>query len=63
MLFFTADGGVVAGLTVADADARRALAELAETVGAHDGYATFEQPPPDTVADFPTRARAADLHL
>ena len=66
MLFFTTDGGLIAGLTVATADPNRAgatLRRLAQSVDAHYGYATWEQPPPDTTSEFKTRARTAEIQL
>jgi hypothetical protein len=63
MLFFTADGGLVAGVTAGEDDARKALVELADTVGSRDGYVSVGTPPPDTTGEFIAQARAADVHL
>lgn len=55
MLFFTADGGLIAGLSIADEDpatGRQLLTRLAGSIGARHGYATFEQPPSATTAEF-----------
>jgi hypothetical protein len=60
MLFFTADNGLIVGLTVATDDPSRAstaLSQLAESVDAAYGYATSEEPPPDTTSEFKARAR------
>jgi hypothetical protein len=59
MLYFTTDGGLIAGLTVATSDldlAGTTLRHLAETVDARYGYATWEQPPPDSAAEFKAEA-------
>lgn len=66
MLFFTTDGGLVVGLSIADEDAdaaRQILSQLAATVGAAHGYATFEEPPPATTPEFLARARSAPVHI
>jgi hypothetical protein len=66
MLFFTTDGGLIAGLTVATADpdrARTTLRRLAQSVDARYGYATWEEPPPDTASGFKARARKAEIQL
>ena len=61
MLFFTTDGGLIAGLTVDD-DAAAAdwLRRLAGSVDARYGYVAFETPPPETAADFRAAAAGAD---
>jgi hypothetical protein len=60
-LFFTRDGGLIAGLTIgADrfAETAATLHELAGSVGAQYGYATGEEPPPyETTAEFIARVR------
>ena len=64
MLFFTIDGGMIAGLTVSTWDADLAgstLRRLAATVDARYGYTLWEQPPPDSAAEFRAAAREADL--
>ncbi len=66
MLFFTTDGGLIVGLGLDDEDGdagRQALSRLAATVGAVHGYATFEEPPPDTTPEFLARARTAAVHI
>ena len=66
MLFFTTDGGLIAGLTVATEDLDRAsttLRQLAQSVDARYGYATGEQPPPDTTSEFKAIARTAEVQL
>ncbi len=63
MLFFTSDGGLISGLTVATEDPELAgttLRQLAESVDARYGYATWEQPPPDTALEFRPNARKTD---
>ena len=49
MLFFTSDGGMVAGLSIADTRAPEEVSpvffRLARSVGAHYGYLTSEQAP------------------
>ena len=60
MLFFTTDGGLIAGLTVETDEPSRAstmLRQLAESLGARYGYAACEEPPPDTTSEFKARAR------
>ncbi len=51
MAFFTADGGLILGLSVA-ADAGRWLGELVAETGGSAGWVGFEEPPPDTGAEF-----------
>ena len=66
MLFFTTDRGLIAGLTVATEDPDRAgatLRRLAESIGARFGYATWEEPPPDTTFEFKVRARTAQIQV
>lgn len=63
MLFFTVDGGMIAGLTVSTGDrdlAEGTLRRLAGTIDARYGYTLWEAPPPDTAADFEAAARKAD---
>ena len=62
MLFFTGDGGLVAGLTVRDDEGEPAdrLRRRAERVAGRDGYLAWETPPPDTVEEFRRTAAAAD---
>jgi len=59
MLFFTTDGGLIAGLTVATEDpdlAGTTLRQLARSVDARYSYATWEQPPPATASEFKANA-------
>ena len=59
MLFFTTDGSLIAGLTVATEDQDRAgamLRQLAGSVEARYGYALAEAPPPDSASEFRTKA-------
>src|SRR3954454_21882292 len=62
MLFFTVDGGLIAGLTVQEEGPALAdwLQRLVSTVGGTDGYVAFESPPPDSAAEFRRNAAAAD---
>jgi hypothetical protein len=57
MLFFTEDGGMIAGVVVRDKRASEWLLKLASTVGGEYGYVTAEDPPPDTTAEFIERAK------
>src|SRR5262249_21008069 len=60
MLFFTTDGGLIAGLAVATEDSDLAgatLRELAQSVDARYGYALGEAPPPGTASEFKEQAR------
>lgn len=55
MLFFTFDGAMIAGLSVATEDAKEIvqyMKELADTIGGQFGYKAFEEPPPETVTEF-----------
>jgi hypothetical protein len=66
MLFFTTDDGLIAGLTVAAEHPNRAgtiLCPLAESVDASYGYATWEQPPPETTSEFKARAHTSEIQL
>jgi hypothetical protein len=57
MASFTADGGLILGLGVSEAESSKALARLRKFVaGDAPGYISFEQPPPDTTAEFFARA-------
>jgi hypothetical protein len=62
MLFFTTDGGLVAGLTVHDenpATLTRYLQQLAESMDAKYGYVAWEEPPPERSSEFIARASEA----
>jgi hypothetical protein len=66
MLFFTTDGALIAGLTVATSDLELAgmtLRRLAATVDARFGYATWEQPPLDRASEFKAEARNREIPL
>ena len=53
MAFFLSDGHLVLGVSTAECEAQHWLARLRELVGASSpGYITFEQSPPDSVAEF-----------
>jgi len=51
MVFFTADGGLLLGLSVVS-DADRWLAELLAATGSAVGWVGFEEPPPDSAREF-----------
>lgn len=59
MLFFTHDGGMIAGLGSAFLEPKALLKQLAAVVDARFGMAVFEEPPPDTCAEFRERCRGA----
>jgi hypothetical protein len=62
MLFFTSDGGLIAGLTLPDREdggIARALIDLAESLGGRFGMTLWEQPPPERAADFLADVRTA----
>ncbi len=52
MLFFTEDGGCIAGVVVPEDDAVEWLERLSECVGGEFGYAVHHQRPPDTLREF-----------
>lgn len=53
MLFFTEDGGMIAGLVVPHhVEAATLLERLASVVGATYGQTVLEEPPPSTLAEF-----------
>lgn len=62
MLFFTADGSMIVGLSV-DSDQQRVLEDsierLAVCLEARAGYCAYEEPPPDTRQEFIDNARRA----
>jgi hypothetical protein len=63
MLFFTTDGGLIAGLTVTTEDpglTATTLRRLAKSVDARYGYSAWEQPPPDSASEFEAKARRAE---
>ena len=66
-LFFTGDGGLIAGVTIGAetfAETATTLRELALSVDARYGYATGEEPPPyGTTSEFKTRARQEQIKL
>ncbi|MDY3557416.1 hypothetical protein R5W24_006607 [Gemmata sp. JC717] len=55
MAFFTADGGLILGLSVVS-DAEWWRAELLAAAGSTVGWVGFEEPPPDTAREFAVRA-------
>lgn len=56
MMFFTADGGLIVGLTVPEAQIAYAKAELSKTMRSTCSLVLFEQPPPDTALEFANMA-------
>jgi hypothetical protein len=66
-LFFTSDGGLIAGVTVGAerfTDTAATLRELALSVGARYGYSTGEEPPPfETTSEFKDRVRQEEINL
>ena len=62
MLFFTEDGGLIAGLSVREEGPALAgrLRSLADSVGAGYGYVVFEAAPPATAEEFRRAAAASD---
>ena len=52
MVFFTSDGQLVLGLSIAGDTEQSFLAELRAHAGSEIGYITAESPPPDTAAEF-----------
>lgn len=62
MLYFTDDGGLIAGLSV-QGDGAATLGALGKSVGAAVGYLTSEDPPAGTVEDFRDRAASAAVRL
>jgi hypothetical protein len=63
MLWFTSDGGMIAGCDMFETAVMEGLRSAAATVEASFGYVTGEEPPPDTVGEFLTICRTADLRL
>ncbi len=62
MLFFTNDGAMIAGVTLAEDDVLEIahyLQELGKTVGGQFGYTTFEEPPPETIGEFIDKVKAS----
>ena len=52
MVFFTTDGAILLGLSCLEADAEAGLTQLRSFAGAESGCILFEQPPPDSAAEF-----------
>lgn len=52
MLFFTEDGGMIAGLASANPDSLKLLRELANAVGATYGLVVLEERPAGTLGEF-----------
>lgn len=56
--FFTADGGLILGVSTCETDAPPTLTALRAFAGGHaPGYTCFEQPPPCTIAEFRAHAQ------
>ena len=60
MIFFTEDGGMVAGLAVACEAAGHWLIEVSEVVGGVYGYVSFDSPPPETQEAFVFHCKNSD---
>ena len=57
---FTADGGLILGLSCPeDTEEQELFAEMKRVFGAADGYVTYESPPEQTLAEFLRAARQA----
>ena len=52
MAFFTTDGAILLGLSCFEGEAWVRLKELRSFAGAKSGCILFEQPPPDSAAEF-----------
>jgi hypothetical protein len=52
MVFFTSDGCLILGLSVAESNAQALLSELRKHTRSDYSYATVESPPPDSGAEF-----------
>lgn len=60
MLFFTNDGGMIAGVATYDSDLVNVLRRLSDLVGGRFGYLSFESPPPHTCHEFIAMCRVTD---
>lgn len=60
-LFYTADGGLVAGLFLYEDNVLEWLAKMARVVGGRFGYMTLEAPPPETQTAFVELCRASQF--
>ena len=58
MAFFTADDGLILGLTVREDEAERQLRRLMNDLGSTTGGIFGEEPPPETAAEFRAALRA-----
>lgn len=52
MIFFTKDGGMIAGITVADGEEVSWFEKLSRLLGGEYGYVSFDQPPPERTSEF-----------
>ena len=52
MIFFTEDGGMIAGITIPYDDGDAWLSKLSDIVGGKYGYVSFDSPPPETRVEF-----------
>jgi len=59
MIFYTADGEMILGLSTQVSRAGRFLDELKAFAGSDTGYIDYETPPPDTAAEFRALANKA----
>ena len=57
MLFFTEDGGLIAGLATKSPNTADVLQSLSEAVGGRFGVAVHEEPPPDLMSEFIQKCR------
>ena len=60
MLFYTEDGGLVAGVAVKDSDHEKWINKLAKVVNGAYGYVSFENVPPDTKGEFIELCNSSD---
>ncbi|WP_240220540.1 hypothetical protein [Rheinheimera hassiensis] len=60
MVFYTADGGLIAGIAVEDGDREAWLKRLSKLVGGKFGYVSFDSPPPETTQDFIAYCESSD---
>ena len=61
MLFFTKDGGMIAGLALTGKYYAKTLLDIANVVGGQFGIITSENRPPDTKAEFIDMCRKSTL--
>lgn len=61
MLFFTADAGLILGLSVTEGQEAGTLDQLKKFAGATTGIIEFESPPPETVEEFERLVMVRDV--